>query len=172
MSDTIETLPKGFQLVLKVFSSSPVRTFKNIVTDQKVESRAFDWSSLKPILVGEERKYPQKEFVWSPTSGEVHFQLIFKKLGYEKIAEMLKSKTGVNFDMKDFKKELEHEIKRGSKRVMIITRAWQLCVQDCPKNEIIFWSGDSFTTDDCVTDEDPLSWNSRLEAKKSNWRLV
>ena len=174
MSETMENLPKGFQLVLKVFTSTPVRTFKNIVTDEKISSRAFDWTSLKPILAGEERRYSQKEFVFSPTSGEVHFQLIFKKMGFEKIAEMIKSKTGVNFKTEDFRKDLEHEIKRGSKRVIIITRAWQLCVQNCPDNEIIFWSGDSFNTDNCILDEDPQnqSWNQRLEKAKSNWRLV
>jgi hypothetical protein len=168
---SIEELPKGFELVLKVFGLR-IRRFKNIVTDEKVDSRAYDWLGNKPIQLKKERMYPQKENVWTPTSGEVHYQFVFQTHGLEQIIETLKAKTGVNFDSEDFKRDLQKEIKRGTKRVMIITKAWQLCRESCPDNELIFWMSDSFNEEHCVLDGDVESWNARLEKAKSNWRLL
>jgi len=165
--------PTGFQLVLKVFSASQVRKWKNLVNNEIMYARAFDWKTLKPIENGQERRYSEKEFVYSPTSGEIHFQLIFKKLGIGKIAELISQKTGVSkFSVEDFILDIKKQIKSGAKRVMIITRAWQLGRADCPDNQIIYWTGQAFLLENMVWNEDEDSWNVRLEKAKSQWRIV
>jgi hypothetical protein len=155
---------------MKVFSASPIRTFKNIVTNEKVDSRAFNWAKNEPIMAGNERMYPEKEFVYTPIAATVAFQYIFKKYGLEKIAEMLRNKTGVDFKTEDFANELQTEINRGQRKILIMTKAWTLCRATCSDNRLILWTGEKFLMEDCILDDDPQSWNVRL--KKSNWRLL
>lgn len=168
----IDQLPKGFELVLKVFSGETERHWVNIETKETKQARAFDWDSMKPITLGEERRFKNKEFFWSPTSSEVHYQLVFKKYGLQKIVEWINSKTnGVNINIEEFEKELLTEIKRGTKRLMVITTAWSLGRQGCKGNDWFFWTGDAFLLANVDLDEHSESWNKQLSAKGSKWRV-
>lgn len=164
-----ELLPKGLEIKIKVFSAVNLVKFVNVETGQIVESRAFDWDSLEPIFAGEERFSTNKEFVYTPTSATVAYQFIFKRLGWKRLASIIGEKLGCKYTPEWFESQLKQQIKEGTRRILIISKANSIGRFTCENNVLIFWKGENFLLDDVDFE---TGWNKRLENAKAKWKIV
>jgi hypothetical protein len=162
------TLPKGIEVVLKVFSASSLKQFINAKNGQTVDARAFNLETLAPVNAGEERRAGNKWFVYKPVSA-VHVDGMIRKYGWTRVANMVTDKTGVGAGI-EFVEEIKRMVESGAKHITIVSLANTLGRSLCRGNKLLYRVGD-FTAKDMDFDDHDESWNAQLEKMGSPWRI-
>jgi len=157
------TPPSELQICLSIFACENPHEWINTTSGEKMDARAFDWNTLEPIPVGQERMHEKKEFIYS-YCGESFVHPLFPKGGWKLMAGYVERVTGIPTDPTEFEQKItELYTEAGAKRVILLKRSNSLGRKDMANDKLIFRFEPGIKVDY------QAGWNLRIQSKGGKW---
>jgi len=157
-------LPIGVEIALSFFGAETPLRWINVKSGEEMDARAFDWDTLTPIILGQERQVKIKEFVLH-FIGEAFLHPLFKSQGWKGLAAYVESKTGIAITAEELEGKIKTLVESGAKRIVITTKAGTLGRKACPDNSLIF-KLESFGSTSLDYEN---GFNKRIMEKQGEW---